>query len=102
MERHRIMVIGNKITTVQRVSSYCLKKKLEVLPYYGIPRVDDINLFAPHALVLCLPIPEFQYQIHQPYILWSEQIIDEGLPLVNNQTKLEEFYILQKVLQTLN
>lgn len=101
MERHRIMVIGSNVTTVQRVSSYCLKKNLEVLPYYGIPLVEDITLFAPHALVLCLPIPEdFQHQIHQPYILWSEQIIDEELPSV---TTLTDLYIcLENILQALN
>lgn len=98
MERHRIMIIGSNVTTVQRVSSYCLKKNLEVLPYYGIPIVEDITLFAPHVLVLCLPIPEnFQfYQIHQPYILWSEQKINEG-------QELDELYVnLQKAIQNLN
>ncbi|BDA69544.1 hypothetical protein RIVM261_061530 [Rivularia sp. IAM M-261] len=98
MERHRIMVIGSNVTTVQRVSSYCLKKNLEVFPYYGIPVVDDITLFAPHVVVLCLPIPEkFQLcQIHQRYIFWSEQKISEG-------QELEELYIcVQKALQTLN
>lgn len=95
------MVIGSNVTTVQRLSSYCLKKNLEVLPYYGIPLIDDITLFAPHALVLCLPIPEdFQRQIHQPYILWSEPIIDEELPLVTNLTDL--YICLQNILQGSN
>lgn len=100
MERHRITVIGGNVTTVQRVSSYCLKKNLEVLPYYGIPKVDDINLFAPYALVLCLPMPDdFQCHIPMPYILWSEQVINEGL--VTTQT--EELYVrLQKAQKTLN
>lgn len=95
------MVIGSNVTTVQRVSSYCLKKNLEVFPYYGIPLIEDITLFAPHALVLCLPIPsDFQHQIHQPYILWSEQIIDEELQLV---TTLTDLYIcLQNILQSSN
>jgi hypothetical protein len=101
MERHRIMVIGNNVTTVQCVSRYCLKKNLEVFPYYGIPLVEDITLFAPHALVLCLPIPEnFQHQIHQPYILWSEPIIDEKLPMVTNFTDL--YICLQNILQASN
>ncbi len=101
MERHRIMVVGSNVTTVQRVSSYCLKKNLEVFPYYGIPIVEDIALFDPHALVLCLPISEdFQRQIHQPYILWSEQIINEGLPLVTTDTEL--YVRLQEIIQALN
>jgi hypothetical protein len=100
METHRIMVIGSNVTTVQRISSYCLKNNLEVLRYYGIPLVEDITLFAPPALVLCLPVPDnLQHQIHQPYILWSEPIIDEKLPLVPN---LNLYICLQNILQTSN
>ncbi|MBA3920961.1 MAG: hypothetical protein H0X31_04305 [Nostocaceae cyanobacterium] len=95
------MVIGSNVKSVQRVSSYCLKKNLEVFPYYGIPIIEDITLFAPHALVLCLPIAEdFQREIDQPYILWSEEIIDQGLPLVTTPTQL--YVSLEKALQGLN
>lgn len=101
MERHRIMVIGSNVQCVQRVSSYCLKKNLEVLPYYGIPTIEDITLFAPHVLVLCLPVAEeFQLQIKQPYILWSEEILNEGLLLVTTPTQL--YVSLERVLQGLN
>jgi hypothetical protein len=74
---NRIMVIGNHVVTVQRVSRYCLEQGAVVLPYYGIPSDEDVTLFAPDVSVLCLPIPEnFQRQIGQCYILWSEQSID--------------------------
>ncbi|MEH2435526.1 MAG: hypothetical protein V7K25_14975 [Nostoc sp.] len=82
MKRQRIMVIGSNVTTVQRVSSYCLKQNAEVFPYYSIPTLEEIALFAPHVLVLCLPIPnKFQDQLLQPYILWSEQLINDISPL---------------------
>lgn len=97
METPRIMVIGNKVTTVQRVSSYCLKHNFQVFPYYGIPLVEEITLFAPHALVLCLPIPDdFQSQIIQPYIFWSEQPLEEKLLLASTPTELSVH--LKKVL----
>ncbi|WP_235082928.1 hypothetical protein ACF3DV_13510 [Chlorogloeopsis fritschii PCC 9212] len=87
MERHRIMVIGSNVRTVQRVSSYCLKKSLEVFPYYGIPNNEEVTLFAPHVFVLCLPILG-DFRIFQPYILWSEQPTDEDLSLVTTPTEL--------------
>ncbi|BAY13960.1 hypothetical protein NIES2098_71580 [Calothrix sp. NIES-2098] len=93
MQLHRIMIVGSNITTVQRVSSYCLKKSPHVLPYYGIPTNEEMNLFAPDILVLCLPIPEsFQHQIRQPYILWSDNLTfaDLRLPFVNNPKDLYE------------
>ncbi len=97
MERPRIMVIGSDVTTVQSVSSYCLKKNLEVFPYYGLPTVEEMTLFAPHALVLCIPIPDdFQSQILQPCIFWSEQPIEKKLPLVSTSTEL--YIYLEKVL----
>lgn len=98
METPRIMVIGNKVTTVQRVSSYCLKHSFEVFPYYGIPLVEEITLFAPHALVLCVPIPDdFQFQILLlPYIFWSEEPLEEKLLSVSTPTEL--YVHLQKVL----
>ncbi|MCP6758408.1 MAG: hypothetical protein NHB32_06420 [Fischerella sp. CENA71] len=98
METPRIMVIGSNITTVQRVSSYCLKHNFEVFPYYGIPLVEEITLFAPHALVLCLPIPDdFLSQILQPYIFWSEQPLEEKLLSVSTSTEL--YVHLHKVLE---
>lgn len=98
MERHRVMVIGSKVNTVQRVSNHCLKKNLEVFPYYGVPLVEEINVFAPHVLVLCVPIPQdFQCPILQPWILWSEEAIDEETPLVSTPTEL--YVRLQEVLQ---
>jgi len=97
METPRIIVIGNNITTVQRVSSYCLKHNFEVFPFYGIPLVEEITLFAPHAFVLCLSIPDdFLSQILQPYIFWSEQPIERKLPSVSTPTEL--YVHLQKIL----
>lgn len=101
MERHRVMVIGSNVNTVQRVSNYCLKKNLEVFPYYGIPMMEDINLFAPHVIILCLLTPnDFPYQTLQPWILWSEQAVDEGVASVSSATEL--YTCLQKSLQTSN
>ncbi len=89
MRRHRIMVIGSNVTTVQRVSSHCLKQNAEVFPYYCIPTLEEISLFAPHVLVLCLPIPEkFQHQLLQPCILWSEQLMNDKSPLATTFTEL--------------
>lgn len=101
MERHRVMVIGSHVNTVQRVSNHCLKKNLEVFPYYGVPLMEEINVFAPHVLVLCLPIPnDFQCQTSQPWILWSEQGMDEELALVSTTTEL--YARLQEVFQISN
>lgn len=97
METPRIMVIGSNVTTVQRVSSYCLKHNFEVFPYYGIPLVEEMALFDPQALVLCLPIPDdFLSQILQPYIFWSEQPLEEKLLSVSTPTEL--YLYLQKAL----
>lgn len=89
MKKHKIMVIGSNVTTVQRVSSHCLKQNAEVFPYYCIPTLEEIALFAPHVLVLCLPIPDkFQHQLLQPYILWSEKLINDISPLATTFTEL--------------
>ena len=99
MERHRIMVVGSNVTTVQLISTYCLEQGVEVFPYYGIPTKDEVALFAPQTVVLCIPVPEdFQRQIVQPYILWSEQPVDIGKPLVCTRTELEAR--LQELLHT--
>ena len=90
MRRNRIMVIGSSVTTVQRVSRYCLDLDAEVFPYYGSPTYEEVSLFAPHIFVLCLPVPDdFRQQISQPYILWSEQPIDVGVPFVCTRTELK-------------
>jgi hypothetical protein len=89
MQANRIMIIGNNVTTVQRVSSYCLKKSPYIFPYYGVPTEQEINLFAPNILILCLPLPgDFYSQIDQPYIFWSEAVSFEGQSCVNNPTDL--------------
>ena len=90
IERHRIMIVGSNVTTVQRVSCYCLEQGVEVFPYYGTPTEEEIALFAPQTVVLCLPVSEdFRRQIVQPYIFWSEQPVDIGEPLVCTRTELE-------------
>ncbi len=97
MERHRIMVIGSNVTTVQCVSRYCLEQGAEVFPYYGTPTDDEVTLFIPHIFILCLPVPEnFRQQINQPYILWSEQPMHIGIPSVYTAEELE--FRLQEVL----
>jgi hypothetical protein len=100
MERHRIMVIGSNVIIVQRISSYCLKKSLEVFPYYGIPKDEEITLFDPHLLLLCLPISQsFQKQILKPYILWSEQLVDTRVLVT---TPIELDVLLEKIYKALN
>ncbi|WP_445628579.1 hypothetical protein [Nostoc sp. DSM 114167] len=92
MKRQRIMVVGSNVMTVQRVSSHCLKQNAEVFPYYCIPTPDEIALFEPHVLVLCLPIPEqFQQQLLQPYILWSEKLVNGISPLATTLTELSDY-----------
>ncbi|GAB1541737.1 hypothetical protein NUACC21_44090 [Scytonema sp. NUACC21] len=99
MERHRIMVIGSNVVAVQRVSSYCMKQNAEVFPYYGIPEDEEVALFSPHVLVLCLPIHEnlVRGSLHLPYILWSEQPMGDALPSVTTSTKL--YVRLQEIFQ---
>ena len=70
------MVVGEIVAVVQQVSRYCLNcliQRVDVLPFYGLPHSDEITLFDPHALVLCLPLAEsFLVQIERPYVLWIE------------------------------
>lgn len=97
VQKHRIMVIGNNVTTVQRVSSYCLGHNFEVLPYYGVPLAEEISLFTPHAMVLCLPIPDdFHFHLLQPCVFWAENSLERKLPIVSAPTEL--YLHLQKVL----
>ncbi|WP_223265471.1 hypothetical protein [Nostoc sp. 'Peltigera membranacea cyanobiont' 210A] len=89
MKRHRIMIIGSNVTTVQRVSGHCLKQNAEVFPYYSIPTLEEITLFAPDVLVLCLPIRgKLHHQLLQPCILWSEQLMNDNSPLATTFTEL--------------
>lgn len=86
----RVMVIGQDVATVQRVSRYCLEQGADVFPYYGIPNAEDVALFAPEVSLVCLPVPEdFLQQIAQPYILWSEQQITQEFPLISTPNELE-------------
>ncbi len=83
---NRVMVIGQNVATVQRVSRYYLDQGAEVFPYYGIPLDEEVTLFEPEVLVLCLPLPEgFLKQIDHPYILWSEEQITVDLSFVSHQ-----------------
>ncbi|MBE9168233.1 hypothetical protein IQ238_12150 [Pleurocapsales cyanobacterium LEGE 06147] len=92
------MVIGQNVATVQRVSRYCLAQGAEVFPYYGIPSIEEISVFAPEVFVLCLPLPEcFWQQLPPPCILWSEQQIKMDFPLVSTRRDLESS--LSKALQ---
>jgi hypothetical protein len=97
--RNRIMVIGQNVITVQQISRYCLEQEAEVFPYYGMPTIEEVILFDPEILVLCVPVPEsFLTQIDRPYILWSETQWEPDLPLVSTQEELE--VSLQAVLQS--
>ncbi|MBW4641966.1 MAG: hypothetical protein KME23_02925 [Goleter apudmare HA4340-LM2] len=93
------MIIGNNITTVQRVSGYCLKQHAEVFPYYGIPTIAEVTLFDPHVLVICLPMPDdFHHLLFKPCILCSEQPMEPDMYLVTTAVDLHES--LYSVLQT--
>ncbi len=90
MPGNRIMVIGQDVATVQRVSRYCLEQGAEVFPYYGVPTFEEVTLFDPEVSVLCLPLPKsFMCIRDQPYILWSEQPVTINLPLVSTKRELE-------------
>ena len=86
----QVMVIGYNVTTVQRVSRYCLEHGADVFPYYGIPSTEEVALFKPHVSVLCLPLPEdwLCQMVHQLCILWSDQPRDD-FPLAYTRTELE-------------
>ena len=84
------MIIGNNVNAVQRVSHYCLKHGTEVFPYYEIPKVEEMKLFAPEVLILCYPVTETAFpQLEHPCILWSEHPISTHLPLASTATQLE-------------
>ncbi len=93
------MIVGKNVTTVQRVSRYCLKQGIEVLPYYGVPTAEEISLFSPDVLIVCLPVLEnFFLQIDQPFILWSEPSINVKLPVASSCIELKT--LLQQTLQS--
>jgi len=95
---NRVMVIGQNVATVQRVSRYYLDQGAEVFPYYGIPSDEEVALFEPEVSVLCLPLPEdFFKQINHPYILWSEEQLILDLSLVSHQKSVKSS--LQNTLQ---
>jgi hypothetical protein len=97
MKRHRIMIIGNNIATVQKLSRYCLTQGAEVFPYYGVPTIEEIALFEPEVAIVCLPIFEgFLHQIARPYIVWSEEnAIALEYPFTNTISQLQVY--LQQV-----
>ena len=95
---NRVMVIGQNVATVQRVSRYYLDQGAKVFPYYGTPLEEEVTLFDPEVLVLCLPLPEdFFKQINHPYILWSEEQLILDLSLVSHQKSVKSS--LQNTLQ---
>jgi hypothetical protein len=86
--KYRVIVLGQSVSTVQYVSRYCLAQGADVLPYYGFPTLEEVELFDPQILIFCLPVPEsLLKQFSQPCILWSEQ--NEGLPQVSTRKDLE-------------
>lgn len=94
----KVMVVGASVTTVQRLSRYCLQQGIEVFPYYGVPTTEEVTLFCPDALIVCLPVPEnFFLQIDQPFILWSEPTTVSKLPVASTHTQLAT--LLQQTLQ---
>jgi hypothetical protein len=75
-----------------------MKQGLEVLPYYGVPTSEEITLFAPALVIVCLPTPEdFLLQTDRPLILWSEQPTEIQLPVASNYMEL--LALLQQTLQ---
>lgn len=95
------MILGKLVTSVQRVSRYCLEQMVEVLPYYGVPSAEEINLFDPDILIICLPAPQQLYlQTDKPFILWSELEVNFELPVASNSAELVQ--MLQQALQDFN
>lgn len=94
---HRVTIVGRSVATVQHVSRYCIKQGLEVLPYYGVPTSEEMALFAPALIIVCLPTPEnFLLQTERPVILWSEQPTEIELPVASNYAELSA--LLQQTL----
>lgn len=101
---HEIMIVGKNVTTAQCVIRYWLNQGIEALPYYGVPTVEEVTLFSPDLLIVCLPAPEdFLLQIDQPFIVWSEPSIkDTGkMPVLQvASTCIELKTLLQLTLQS--
>ncbi|WP_013320579.1 hypothetical protein [Gloeothece verrucosa] len=73
MIKSPIMIIGNDVLIVQRLSRHCLQQGAEVLPYYGLPSSEEITLFAPKALVFSSSLPEEIFEnLGLSVIWWSE------------------------------
>ncbi|KJH73178.1 hypothetical protein [Aliterella atlantica] len=88
MPRYRIVVIGESVLEVQRVSRCCLAQGIEVFPYYGVPSPEEISLFSPHLTILC-SLPNSNYpQIDSACVVWSEQPINSHLHVISNMTEL--------------
>lgn len=97
----RVMILGRLVATVQRVSRYCLEQMVEVLPYYGVPTGEEMTLFDPDILIICLPAPEQLYlQTDKPFILWSELEANCQMPIVSNPAELAK--MLRQTLQDFN
>ncbi|AGY60094.1 hypothetical protein [Gloeobacter kilaueensis] len=67
----RILVIGNEVATVQKVSRFCLAWSADVLPMYGPLTAAAVEPFAPDLIVVCLPYPDLP-ALEQPCLYWSE------------------------------
>lgn len=88
---NRIMVIGQDVAMVQRVSRYCLDKGADVFPYYGTPTAEDIALFRPEVSILCLPVAEDMLtHINHPHIFWAEPQQESGQPANWNWPDLDK------------
>ena len=90
------MIVGSQVTTVQYLSRYCLQQGRETFPYYGFPTLEEVTLFSPDLLIVCLPAPEdFLMQIDRPFILWSEP---SSLDKSQGRVLEEDYYIQLKSL----
>lgn len=102
MQRHRIMVAGSNVITVQRVSRYCLEQRAEVFPYYGIPSLEEIALFMPEVVVFCAAIADAAavlQQLDRPCLFWLEEAAAETIGSAPIVSTAEDLRIhLQKIL----
>ncbi len=71
------MIIGTHVATVQQVSRYCLSWSAEVLPVYGLPNLEEIELFAPEAVIACTPLGCESLPVGVPCILWSQAGLEQ-------------------------
>jgi hypothetical protein len=88
---NRIMVIGQDVAMVQRLSRYCLDQGADVFPYYGTPTAEDIALFRPEVSIVCLPVAEDMLtHLNHPYIFWAEPQQESDQPANRNWSDLEK------------